>query len=239
MTSSRARRHKAEQAKLARLLAGEVRQAVAPQPNPGSLRGLTAALIALAAQYQRASASLGASFFEEERRAAGFRDRFTLRLEPPNTQQLGSSLGWATRDLADDPIDLDAVLNRVEHTATRLALEGGRATVERAAGNDRQCVGYVRDAMPNCCWFCAMLATRGVDEDTGVGIYRSKRTARYKHGTSDPYHDSCRCMPLPIFRGRPYVPDEHVRRWQQQYLEVTADKSGKAKFYAFRDAFAG
>lgn len=238
MTSSLATRHKADQTMLARLLTGEITPFIVPTPRAG-LRGLVDTLAALTSQYHRASSSLAASYFEEERAAAGIRQRASLPIADPNVDALVHSIGWATRDLPNSAVDLDAVLERVDGASTRHALAGGRSTIAEAAEADPKCRGYVRVAQPGACAFCAVLAIRVFDTDGSTrGVYTSRDSAqrRGRNQTEDKYHDHCRCTVQAIFRGQDYEPPAHVQEWADIYARTTGDVTGKDKLAAFRAA---
>ena len=158
--------------------------------------------------------------------------------DPPPTDQLQRSLGWATRDLTDGAVDLDAALTRTEGAAERITLAGGRDTIVGAAKADPKCTGWVRIASPDACAFCAMLATRLESPRGRGGAYLSEQTALFRGNSGDSYHDHCRCTAQAVFQGQEFRPDANARAWQQLYNESTADVSGGDKLTAFRAALA-
>lgn len=212
---------------------------MAPQPNRSAVQALIEFLAALVGQYHAASASLAATYFEDERDAAGIRQRSTVPIaDPPPAEQLQRSLGWATRDLADEAVDLDAVLTRTEGAATRITLAAGRNTIAGAAASDPTCTGWVRIAEPDACAFCALLSTRLESPRGRGGAYRSEQTALFRGASSDSYHSHCRCSAQAVFRGQEFTPDAHVRAWADLYRDSTAHAAGADKLTAFRSALA-
>lgn len=241
MVSQRATRHKSDQLKLVRLLRRELPRIVIPQRSRGGIKGVLDALVALTVQYNRASASLASTYFEEERAATGFFDDFTIPMLPePDEDRLARGLGWSTRDLADHAVDLDAVLNRVDGVASDYALEGGRDTVATSAYLDKQCLGYVRVPSADACAFCAILGLKVADGKSTYQLYKSRETAqrRGEGQTEDKYHDFCRCAVQAVFKGEQYVRPAHVERFAEIYADLPRGLKGKETLAAYRAAIA-
>ncbi|GAA2618804.1 hypothetical protein SMC26_40355 [Actinomadura fulvescens] len=82
--------------------------------------------------------------------------------------------------------------------ASRLVLDGGRATVHRTVHADDAALGYARVTDANPCPFCAMLAGRGA-------VYKNEGTAgrttnqRFKGDGEFKFHDHCACIAAPVF----------------------------------------
>lgn len=69
--------------------------------------------------------------------------------------------------------------------AQRLALDGGRSTIQYNLANDNDAVGWERVTSGNSCDFCAAIADRGVV---------------FKEDTADfAAHDNCSCASQPVF----------------------------------------
>lgn len=88
---------------------------------------------------------------------------------------------------------------RVAGSTLRLVQESPRRTLEEGAKNDPIAFGYVRVTKNDPCFFCAMLASRGLEG----GIY-----SRDSFDASDPrftgdgnakVHDSCGCSLKPVY----------------------------------------
>lgn len=238
MTSNLAAQHQSDQQQLTGLLAVQIARMVTPQPSSAGVGELLDELTALVTQYNRASAALAADYYDAERDEAGIRRRFTVPVaDTPPVEQLRRSMGWATRDLADDYVDLDAVLARVDGAAVRAALAGGRDTLVEATEADPQARGYARIPRPDACAFCAMLGLRIFGKNGRIqGVYQSEQTALFKGGSDDKYHDYCRCTAQVIFNGQDYEPPAHVRAWDNLYRDSTGSVGGNKKLAAFRAA---
>ncbi len=78
-------------------------------------------------------------------------------------------------------------LVRVSGSVGRLAMEGGRSTIEQTVMRDKLALGYARVTGGRPCAFCAMLASRG---------------PVYKEDTVDfQAHDHCSCTSEPVYPG--------------------------------------
>jgi hypothetical protein len=177
---------------------------------------------ALVSRFSLVSAVLASRQYLAERAAAGVYSRFTPPLAPaPPEDQVMASLGWAVADLWKHPDQGQVALTNVDGAASRLVLNRGRETTLDAVLKDRQATGWAREARPNACSFCAMLATRGA-------VYKSARSA----GEGHPYHNHCHCQVVPVFGV--YEPTAQVRQWQADWSRVTAGLSGHAARLAWR-----
>lgn len=120
--------------------------------------------------------------------------------------------------------------------ASRHALNGGRTTIGRNVARDRTALAYVRVTREGCCWFCAMLASRG-------HVYKD-----YSFDRSDPrftdggvpsdvkVHDSCRCTLEPVYHRGSELPGR-AAEFEALWYDVTESFSGHDKALAFRRAF--
>jgi hypothetical protein len=120
-------------------------------------------------------------------------------------------------------------------SAVRHVTDGGRETIRDAVKDDRLALGYVRVTKDNCCYFCAMLASRGHvykgdsfdDSDSlfsGAGVAKA--------------HDSCGCTMEPVYSRTAALPgraEEFAKLWAQS----TPGTSGKGSVLAFRRAYEG
>lgn len=241
MISRLAARLRSDQGDLMKLLRRDLRRLVIPQSDRPALRSLVDVLAVLAGQYNRASASLAADYYAAERAAAGITATRSVPVAAPLPDaDVLQALGWATRDLTNDTVDLDAVLDRTDTAASDLALEGGRNTVSAAAEADPQCLGYVRVPRPGACAFCAALGLKRADGKSTYQLYKSAETAqrRGRGATEDAYHDHCQCAVQAVFRGQRYERPEHVERFAEIYADSTRGVSGPKKLAAFRAALA-
>lgn len=191
---------------------------------------------ALIHRFSLASATLAAREYERRRITAGIRSRFTVPVaSPPSVEQMDKSLSWATHNLwngdlltappGDVQAALDTALTQTEGAAQKLVLDTGRATTVAAVEQDRQARAWAREARPNCCYFCAMLAGRGA-------VYSSAHAAGQDHA----YHDHCRCLVVPVF-GK-YEPSAHARQWAADWQRLK-DEQGSVSLLAWRRHFEG
>jgi len=183
----------------------------------------SAAVAALVQRYGSASAGVAADYYSAARAAAGVRGTQTVLLaEPAGVDQVEANVSWATRALwTAEPVPGPAQV-LVKGAAERLVLDAGRDTVIGAVHADRHAAGWARVTKPGCCYFCAMLASRGA-------VYRSQRSAQF-HA-----HDHDRCMAEPVFG--PYEMTADARQWQALWQSSTKGTSGSDAIRAFRAAY--
>jgi hypothetical protein len=190
-----------------------------------TLPRLSVAVAALVHQYGRASAALAVHYYEERRLEAGVTGKFTpVPADPASADAVDEAVRWATRDLWSRQPDVTAARRSVQAVSEKLALDTGRDTVIGAVHADRKARGWARVTEPGACYFCAMLATRGM-------AYRSEKTADFRS------HDHCRCHAEPVFTA--YEPSAQIREWQALWHGSTRGHSGKAAIKAFRQEYEG
>jgi hypothetical protein len=221
----------AAQASLAAAIAREVLAAWQALLDVAQLRktipDLSAAVAALAHQYGNASAALAVHYYETERAAAAVSGKFTpVPAQPPSLEQVTEGVRWATKDLwtADYAPHVEPAQVLLQGAASTLALDTGRETLITAVHQDRKARGWARHVEPGACYFCVMLATRGM-------AYRSRQTAEFQA------HAHCRCIPEPVFTA--YEPPARVREWEALWRSSTRGKSGAEARRAFRAALEG
>lgn len=144
-----------------------------------------------------------------------------LRVTGPVALKRAAALGQSPQTAAA------TALVQITGAATRLALAGGRQTIQQTVRRSGQIVGYRRVTVGKTCPFCTMLASRGA-------VYKSEKTAGDE---GNAYHDHCNCTSEPLYRQEPEPPEvvELYERWQQ----VTAGLSGKDALNAWRAALTG
>jgi hypothetical protein len=146
------------------------------------------------------SATIAASYYELFRAvdapkgAAGAATRVALAAAP-SAEQIRAAVSATARAgvfralRAGKPYDvaMQNGLVEVSGAVSRLALNGGRDTIEQAVMRDPQALGWARVASANACAFCAMLASRG---------------PVYKEESVDfEAHDHCTCGSEPVYEG--------------------------------------
>jgi len=108
-------------------------------------------------------------------------------------------------------------------SAHRIALSGGRTTIDRAIQSDPQALGYARVTSGSACAFCAMLASRGPVYD--------KSSVRFEA------HDGCSCGHEAVFSKDQAWPSG-AERYREVWDEATRGLSGSDALNAFRRALS-
>lgn len=148
----------------------------------------------------------------------------------------GNGLRW--RD-AQDAAVVDAV-----GAATRHVRQGGRQVLNDLIAADRTALGWVRVLGPAPCYFCAMLATRGIVYKGRVasrvrGPYSQRSFARSDPRFQGPgtvkVHDHCACTLEPVYAETTEWPDG-ARELAELWARVTDGLSGRDAINAFRRA---
>jgi hypothetical protein len=213
-----------------------------PADLKGSLPKVKALTAAVVHGYGTASAALAVRYYALERKHAGVASTFAAKPAPPvGADRVDPSIDWAVRGLwgpmntetiTHRGRELQPIADRLETAQTKaagvaenLVLEPGRDTIIQAVGLDGAAKGWARVPESGCCFFCAMLATRGA-------VYKTEKTATFET------HDHCRCHVEAVFHA--YEPSAQIREWQALYAEHGPGRGGmKAAQLRFRRAFEG
>lgn len=237
-----ARRHRAAQRGLTRLLVRDMRglrRLIIPSRLEETVPDWMTAVRALIGEYGQASGSIAGDYYEAERVAARVTGRFTVPLlDPPPDERVDSGLRWATKDLwGRDPDDsattaaqheplevrLEQAEKKAEGVAQKLVADQGRGAVQEAVRQDHQATAWARAAALGACYFCKAMAIRG---------------AVYKQDTADfRAHDGCHCGVVPVFKGQRFELSDHAREWERLYSKFAAPYSGD-QLRRFRRALA-
>jgi len=198
-----------------------------PQLNVSELRAtlprFTTLVAALVHRYGSASATAAVQQYRTERASAGVTGRLTLiPAQLPRLPQIGQTVDWATQPLWAAEPDIAAAEKLVQSSAEKLVLDVGRDTIVSNARRDDKARGWARVPEPGACYFCALLATRGM-------VYK-KATAGFLS------HDHCRCHAEPVFTA--YEPSAQIREWQQLYRDSTHGSGSKNVQRQWRKAYA-
>ncbi len=118
----------------------------------------------------------------------------------------------------------EVTLTRLVGAASRLALSGGRDSLDRSIDADRRALGWARVTRGRSCAFCRMLASRG-------HVYRSERSA----GRDRRFHDLCDCQVEPVYSRDSALPPGS-REARELWESATAGLSGRDAVNAFRRA---
>jgi hypothetical protein len=141
-------------------------------------------------------------------------------IEVPRRNYPPAALSAALRPVRAqlDTLDADAPLpettvERAVQVAERHARDAGREAIVDAARQDPAALGYARRALSgNPCAFCLMLVSRGP-------VYQDASAALLRDGTSEPYHDRCSCVPVPVFHRERWPGREDYLRLQSEWRE--------------------
>jgi len=82
---------------------------------------------------------------------------------------------------------------KLAQAAVRHAQAGGRQTIHNNSERDRVCLGYVRVTRANPCFFCAMLASRGLQYRAYTEGAFDASDARFTGDGNAKVHDKCGC----------------------------------------------
>lgn len=205
----------------------------------GTLPGFRDDLRVLVANLARSSASLAARDYSRARREAGIRSTFSVRpAAPPAQEQVDKALGWATRNLYDQSLlapdvapeavqeALDDAVRNVEGVATRLVLNTGRDTTIAAVQADSKATSWARETRPGCCYWCAMLASRGA-------VYTSARSAGQDHE----FHDHDKCVVVPSFGA--FEMTAQARQWKADWYDLGRQLGHTPSLNQWRQHFEG
>lgn len=206
-----------------------------------SWAALRPAIRALVATQSQRSADLAATYYLRTRQAAGVTTPFRPIVQGPPADELidatidSTGLGSYLHDRKMGRTAAQAQRRAEVNLAgavSRLTQQAGRETVQASSRDDRAAIGWMRVTDADPCYWCAMLASRGV-------VYKSRATAGAKYaGRFDgvnPYafHNHCECSAVPVMSDqdpRIDAADELYDRW----LDVTSDEFGKDKLRAWR-----
>lgn len=205
-----------------------------------SIRVVSNALVPVVQQHAMASRALANEHYQLVRANAGITEPFLPQgTALPAPQQVYDYVAWATKPAteATHVEQVPQLLVPAQTTATgaleKLVADTGRQQLVDNVMLDRRARAWAREPLPDACWFCAMLATRGA-------VYRSAWAAGRRTFEGVPYnsyHTHCHCLVVPVFGA--YEPPAHVRQWQQLYEDSTKDARGAGKAWAFQEAFEG
>jgi hypothetical protein len=179
------------------------------------------------------SATTAASYYELFRaveapgKAARTAARVTLAA-PPAAEQIRTAVAATARAgvfrslRTGKPYEvaMQNGLVEVSGAVSRLALMGGRDTIQQEVLRDPGALGWARVASASACAFCAMLASRG---------------PVYKEETVDfEAHDHCTCGSEPVYEGAEWPPNskEYQDLWYENhgsYNDFRAAVEGRAQ----------
>lgn len=103
--------------------------------------------------------------------------------------------------------------------ALRHTLSGGRAVLQEGAKQDKKAIGWVRQTKADPCYFCAMLASRGLELG---GLYDKdsfdESDPRFVGSGTAKVHDNCGCGIKPVYTRQDEIlqrTNEFERMWSE------------------------
>lgn len=156
--------------------------------------GLFDVMPSLVSDYGDTAATLSAEWYDEYRSDLDVQGSYDADL-PDLSLGAEALAGWGS-SLAQD--DWDSALAQISGGLVKRVMVASRETITENTFRDPQAEGWQRYARPDACGFCVLLASRG-------SVFRTRGTADFGA------HDSCHCVAVPKFGGRPvavrpYIP---------------------------------
>jgi hypothetical protein len=159
-----------------------------------------------------------------------------IKMAPaPEQEWLNRALGFSGPGTLDkETARPGTALSTTLGTAARIALDGGRTTTLDTVKADPAAVGWWRMTDGDPCFWCAMLASRGV---TYKEHSFARSDARFDGEGDAKVHNSCGCTLKPAFsqtQRLPQVNDEAEHVWRESTAGLSSDQARAA----FRKAWA-
>lgn len=140
----------------------------------------------LADDYQLASASLAADWYDDLRYEASVPGRFSAIIPAPATEaRLESLARWAVSPLFSTSPDMGAATALLQGGLRGLIAEAHRSTIVGSSIADPKVTGWARYGRGATCAFCRLLISRG-------DVYKES-TAKFHS------HTNCSCVAAPVF----------------------------------------
>ena len=174
----------------------------------------------------RAMAAETAGLFYEETQGVEFQPALQTRALVPNYEQLERNLRWAYYG-----VEAASTLSLVSGIVQKHVVDGSRDYAIEAMGPQT----WMRQARPEACNFCRLLATRGVQNpDTGrmtsgfssedaaavrggSGRTRNAKPGRASRPIGEAFHENCMC--IPVLQNEYEVPS-YVEEWLGEYNQA-------------------
>lgn len=161
------------------------------------------------------------------------------RIEATRQSELAKEDGTAGADSANRSAAgarqrvMDEGLRRTAGTAVRFVTTAGHDQVIDNVRADKAALGWTRTTKPACCFFCAMLASRGP-------VYKQdsfeQSNARFIGLGDHKVHDNCGCGLRPLYSAGDPLP-ERSEEFDQLWIDHAARFSGPEAIKAFRKAY--
>lgn len=141
----------------------------------------------------------------------------------------------AIADGHDETQARNIMAKRMAGAAERVVLRGERDTVMATVESSDEIVGWRRVPDDDPCFWCAMLVSRGAvysSRASATQVVGRRGVARGNQALGASYHDHCQCTAVPLYEHEDEPPE--VADLYQQWLDVTAGKSGEQALRAWR-----
>lgn len=217
-----------------------------------ALQPYMATVSAVVGQFQEASISFGADFYEDFRADMGVTSPFRVPIADPwsdariqaylnaTTTEMLQSLTVSEADEAFLADMAEQIRREVEAEAQKLVADAGRGQVEMAVEGDDLALGFARVARPDACAWCLSQAFRRT-KDGRLGVYKSRESAGQippnEAGEINRFHTNCQCVVVPIFTAE-FPLDPHLADMADLYSKATANSKPKELLNDFRRALA-
>ncbi len=123
---------------------------------------------------------------------------------------------------------------KIAASTVRHVQNGGRQTLIDATKSDASALGYVRVTRDKPCYFCAMLASRGLvfADDSVVSS-----DARFTGDGTAKVHDECQCTMKPVYtrKGDPFL--DATKKFTDMWTEWGAGGGGPEAVRRFRRGY--
>lgn len=129
---------------------------------------------------------------------------------------------------------MEAAIARAAGAATRHVVSAGQDQVEQVVRSDKVALGWYRTTKAGCCYFCAMLASRGLDykEDSF-----KRSDPRFVGDGNQKVHDNCGCGLRPVYSRDDPMPDQ-IKEFSDLWIDA-ATGSGDEAIRNFRRVYEG
>lgn len=131
----------------------------------------------------------------------------------------------------------DVTSARIAGAVARHAQNGGRATVHDNVQRDRVALGWIRVTRENPCYFCAMLASRGIEWGPYSEKSFDRSDARFTGEGRAKVHDACQCSVKPVYTEEDALLDRS-REFEALWYEYS-EGGGKRAILTFRQGYEG
>jgi hypothetical protein len=127
-------------------------------------------------------------------------------------------------------------IKRAAGGATRLITLAGRDQLEDVVMADSVAIGWYRTTKPGCCYFCAMLASRGL-------VYKEDSfefsNEQFEGAGEQKVHDFCGCGLRPAYSTDDELPDR-TAEFEQMWIDSGRQRRpGETAINAFRRVYEG